>query len=99
MTLPLCSFSLIDLLQGSGQICGMMNIMVMMVVIGMMIMKINFLIGMMDIKNGRLKKPQLKKSYYPLLGIHQGGGIGACKKTKKRERKIVDINMDLFCVW
>ena len=53
----------------------------------------------MDIKNGRLKKPQLKKSYYPLLGIHQGGGIGACQKTKKRERKIVDINMDLFCVW
>ena len=55
--------------------------------------------GMMDIKNRRLKKPQLKKSYYPLLGIHQGGEIGACQKTKKRDRKIVDINMDHFWVW
>ena len=74
----------------------MMTIMVMMVVIGVMMMEINFLSGMMDIKNGRLKKPQLKKSYYPLLGIHQSGGIGACQKTKKRDRKIVDINMDHF---
>ena len=56
MTLYLYSFSLIGLLQGSGYICGMMTIKMMVVVIEMMMMKINFLSGMMAIKNRRLKK-------------------------------------------
>ena len=55
----------------------MMTIMMRMVVIGLMMMiKINFLSSTMVIKNGRLKKQKLKKSFYPLLGTHQGGGIG-----------------------
>ena len=37
---------------------GMMTIMMMMVVIGMMMMKINLLSGTMVIKNGKFKKPQ-----------------------------------------
>ena len=56
MTLPLCSLSLIGLLQGSRYICGTMTIMMMMLVIGMMMMKINILGSMMPIKNGVLKK-------------------------------------------
>ena len=56
MTLPLCSLSLIGLLQGSRYICGTMTIMMMMLVIGMMMMKINLLGSMMPIKNGVLKK-------------------------------------------
>ena len=67
----------------------MIIIMMMMVVIGMMMMmvKINFLSGMMGIKDERLKKLQLKKGSYPLLGIHQGGGIGACQRTKRKRQK------------
>ena len=50
MTLLLCHLSLIGLLQGRGWICDMIIIMMMMVIIGMMmIMKINFLNGTMDI--------------------------------------------------
>ena len=49
---------LTGLLEESGCGCGMMTIMMMMVIIGIMMMKINFLRGMMAIKNGRLKKPQ-----------------------------------------
>ena len=56
MTLPLCSLSLIGLLQGSRYICGTMTIMMMLLVIGMMMMKINLLGSMMPIKNGVLKK-------------------------------------------
>ena len=56
MTLPLCSLSLTGLLQGSRYICGTMTIMMMMLVIGMMMMKINILGSMMPIKNGVLKK-------------------------------------------
>ena len=56
MTLPLCSLSLIGLLQGSRYICGTMTIMMMMLVIGMLMMKINILGSMMPIKNGVLKK-------------------------------------------
>ena len=56
MTLPICSLSLIGLLQGSRYICGTMTIMMMMLVIGMMMMKINLLGSMMPIKNGVLKK-------------------------------------------
>ena len=55
-----CSLSLIGLLQKSGEICGMMNIMMMMVIIGMI--KINFLSGMMGIKNAKPKKHKLRKS-------------------------------------
>ena len=56
MTLPLCSLFLIGLLQGSRYICGTMTIMMMMLVIGMTMMKINLLGSMMPIKNGVLKK-------------------------------------------
>ena len=56
MTLPLCNLSLIGLLQGSRYICGTMTIMMMLLVIGMMMMKINLLGSMMPIKNGVLKK-------------------------------------------
>ena len=56
MTLPLCSLSLIGLLQGSRYICGTMTIMMMLLVIGMMMMKINLLGSMMPIKNGVLEK-------------------------------------------
>ena len=56
MTLPICSLSLIGLLQGSRYICGTMTIMMMLLVIGMMMMKINLLGSMMPIKNGVLKK-------------------------------------------
>ena len=56
MTLPICSLSLIGLLQGSRYICGTMTIMMMMLVIGMMMMKINLLGSMMPIKNGVLEK-------------------------------------------
>ena len=56
MTLPICSLSLIGLLQGSRYICGTMTIMMMMLVIGMTMMKINLLGSMMPIKNGVLKK-------------------------------------------
>ena len=73
--------------QGRGYICGMTAIMMMMVVIGMMLMKINFLSGMMTIKNGRLKKSQLKKGSYPLLGTHQGGGIGVFLRMRKKKQK------------
>ena len=55
-TLPLCSFSLIDLLQERGYISGMMTILMMMVVNGIMMMMINFLSGMMAIKNGRPRR-------------------------------------------
>ena len=41
---------------------GMMTIMMMMVVIGMMMMKINLLSGTMAIKNGRVSRQKLKKS-------------------------------------
>ena len=63
-TLLLYSLSLIGLLQEKGYLCDMMIIMMMMVVIGLMMMiKINFLSGMMAIKNGRPRKhlKQLKK--------------------------------------
>ena len=56
MTLPICSLSLIGLLQGSRYICGTMTIMMMLLVIGMMMMKINLLGSMMPIKNGVLEK-------------------------------------------
>ena len=55
----------------------------MVVVIEMMMMKINFLSGMMAIKNRRLKKFLQKKSSYALIGTPQGTGIGVCQKTKK----------------
>ena len=55
------------LLQGRGYICAMMTI--VMVVIGLMMM-INFLSGIMVIKNGRPRKHKLKKSYCLLPGIH-----------------------------
>ena len=75
----------------------MMTIMMMMVVIGMMMMmKINFLSGTMAIKNAWPRKHKLKKNSYPLLGTHQDIGIGACQKMRKRDRKIVGINMNLF---
>ena len=44
---------------------GMMTIMIIMVVIGMMMMKINFLSGMMVIKNARHKKPQAYDIFQP----------------------------------
>ena len=78
------------LLQNIGHICGMMIIMIMIMVrtnllmMMMMMMKENFLSGMMDIGLIRLKKPQQKKSSYPLLGIHQGGRIGVCQKMKNK---------------
>ena len=64
---------------------GMMTIMMMMVVIGMMMMKIQFLSGTMAIKNGRLRRQKLKKSLCLLLGIHQGIGIGVCQETKNKK--------------
>ena len=72
----------------------MMTIVMIMVINGMMMMmKINFLTGTMVIKNGRLKKPQQKKSSYPLLGIHEDIGIGA-RRRKKRDQK-----MTWSCDW
>ena len=49
-----CKMSLIGLRYYKK--CGMITIMMMMVVIGMMMLKINFLSGTMDIKNPRAKK-------------------------------------------
>ena len=53
--------------------------------IGMMIMRL--LSGMKVIKNKRLKKQRLRKSSYPLLGIHQDGEIGVFLKMKKERQK------------
>ena len=86
------------LLQGRGYICGMMAIIMMMVVIGMMMMKINFLSGMMAIKNGRLKKSQLKKGSYPLLGTHQGGGIGEFLRMRKKKQRNCGGKHGTFCI-
>ena len=75
----------------------MMTVMMMMVIIGIMVMmKINFLSGMMVIKNEKLKKQRLGKNSCLLLGIHQDTGIGVCQKMKKRDRKIVGINIGFF---
>ena len=75
-TLSLCSLSPIGLLQGSGYTCGMMTL-----------MKIIFLSSIKGIKNERLKKPQKKKSSYPLLGTHHAGGIGVVPKTRRKRQK------------
>ena len=53
--------------------------------IAMMIM--DLMNGMKAIKNARLKKPQLKENSYPLLGIHQDGGIGSYQETRKKRQK------------
>ena len=87
LCVALCSLSLIGLLQGSR--CCMMTI--MMVIIGMV--KIDFLSG-----NEKPKKPQQKKSPYPLPDIHQDIGIGVCWKMKKRDRKIIGIYMGFLCL-
>ena len=50
-------------------------------------MKINFLCGIMAIKNARLKKQKYKKGSYLLVGIDQGGGIDVCQKTRKKKQK------------
>ena len=61
----------------------MMTFAMIMVIIGM-IVKINFLSYIIGIKNAKHKKHKLKKSSYPLLGIHQDGGIGV-RRRKKRD--------------
>ena len=99
MTLFLYSLSLIGLLQGRGQTYGMMTIMMMVVFIGIMVMKINFLSGTMAIKNGRLRRRKLKNNFFLLLGIHQGGGIGARQKMKKGTQKHYWHKYGLFCIW
>ena len=38
-------------------------------------------------KKGRPKKPQEKKSSCLLPGTHQGTGIGACQKKRKKRQK------------
>ena len=70
----------------------MMTIMMMM----MMMIKINFLSGTMAIKNGRPRRQKLKKGFCVLLGIHQGGGIGACQKMKKGIQKHCGHKYGLF---
>ena len=37
-------------------------------------------------------------SSYPLLGIHQGGGIGACQKMKNKRQKNYGGKCRHFCV-
>ena len=87
-TLLPCSLYLIGLLQGSGCVCDMMTIMMIMVVIGMMMkMKIIFLSGTMVIKNKRFKKHKLRKTFYPFPGSHQDTGTGVCQKMKNKRQK------------
>ena len=50
----------------------------------MMMMRINFLSGMMVIKNERLRKQRLRKNFGLLLGIHQDIGTGVCQKMRKK---------------
>ena len=52
--------------------------------------------GMKVIKNVRRKKQRLRKNSCLLLGIHQDGEIGVCKKTKKRNRKIMEVTDSCF---
>ena len=52
--------------------------------------------GTMVIKNVRPKRQKMKKSYGLLLGIHQDGGIGACQKIRKTDRKIVEVTDNSF---
>ena len=82
--------SLISFLQGSGYICGTMTLN------SVMMMKIIFLSGTMTIKNERLKKLQQKKSSYPLLGTHQGGGIGVFLRMRKKRQKNFFLPSDML---
>ena len=43
--------------------------------------------GMMVIKNASPEKQKKKKNSYPLPGIHEGGGIDACQKKRKKRQK------------
>ena len=61
--------------------------MMMMVIIGIMIMKINFLSGKKVIKNERLRRQGLKKNSFLLLGIHENIGVGVCQKMNKKRQK------------
>ena len=71
--------------------------MMMMVIIRMMIMmKMNFLSGAMTIKNERHRKQRLRKNSGLLFGIHQDIGIGVYQKMKKRDRKIMEVNIGFF---
>ena len=48
-------------------------------------MMMNLSSGTMVKRPGRLKKPQEKKGPYPLLGIHQGTGIGVSPRMRKKK--------------
>ena len=47
-------------------------------------------------KFAKLKKPQFKKNFYPLLCIHQDGGTGVFLKTRKKRQKNYGGNTWLF---
>ena len=59
-------------------------------------MMIDLLGGTKVIKNARFKKQKLKKNFYSLLGTHQGVGLVHVRRRKKRDRKFLGVNVDLF---
>ena len=79
-----------------GEICGMINIIMMMVIIGLLrvMMMTNFLSGMMGIKNVRSRKQKQKKNSRLYLGTHRNGGIGVGKEMQKN----CGHKYGLFCI-
>ena len=73
MIVIFCGMFPIGLLQESRYKCGMMLIMI-----------IFFKEWYEGNKKTRLKKPQQKKNFCLLLGIHQGGGIGVLLNMKSK---------------
>ena len=58
-----------------------------MIVIMFTTMIMRLLSGRKVIKNEGPRKRKWRKSSYLLLGIHQGGRIGVCQKTKNKKQK------------
>ena len=54
-------------------------------------MTMRLLSSMMVTKNGRPRRQKLRKDFCLLRGIHQDGGIGVFLKTRKTDRKIVEV--------
>ena len=47
-------------------------------------------------KKRKPQKAKIEEELMPIAGIHQDGGIGACQKTRKTDRKIVEVTDSCF---
>ena len=90
------NFSLICLLQKSGCGCGMMTIIMMMVIIGTMVMKINFLNGTMVLKNGSKSLNKGRALIHCLENIKIVELV--CSKMKNKKQKNCGRKCRPFCV-